>query len=163
MNLSGLLPLIEDLSAFHALIAAMRAQATVSADVIESARAPMLAALSRTLDAPIVVITARSDRAKQLADELTVWSHDRASVFVFPEPDPLFYERMPWNVETIAARLAALAALAQSRGARLSAPQPIVVTSVRAVMQRTVPPADFLAGMRVLRHGESKSLTELLS
>ncbi|HEX7594433.1 MAG TPA: DEAD/DEAH box helicase, partial [Anaerolineae bacterium] len=38
-----------------------------------------------------------------------------------------------------------------------------MVTSVRALMQRTVPPSDFLAAMRVLRRGESKPLIELLS
>jgi transcription-repair coupling factor (superfamily II helicase) len=163
MNLSGLVPLIEDLAAFRALTAALRAQNTVTADVIESARAPMLAALSRALAAPMVVLTARPDRAKQLADELGVWSPHAAGVFAFPDPDPLFYERMPWSTETIAARLAALAALAQRRGIQPNAPAPIVVAPVRAVMQRTVPPADFLAAMRVLRRGESRSLTELLT
>ncbi len=199
MNLSGLLPLIESLAAFDSLTAALREQSTVIADVIESARAPVLAALSRTLDAPLVVLTARSDRAKQIADELGVWVSTTDSVIAseakqspitsgialsqrsllatlaphasagvtnvlpFPEPDPLFYERMPWNAETIAARLGALAALAQRRGIRLDAPAPIVVTSVRAVMQRTVPPAAFLAAMRVLRRGESRPLIDLLS
>ncbi|HEX7588637.1 MAG TPA: transcription-repair coupling factor, partial [Anaerolineae bacterium] len=162
MNISGLLPLIESLPAFEALAAALRAQPTVTAEVIEAARSPMLAALSRSLDAPIVVLTARSDRAKQLADELNVWRHESGGVSIFPEPDPLFYERMPWNAETIAARLGAFAALAQSRGAR-SASKPIIVSSVRALMQRTVPPSDFLAAVRVLRRGESKSLIELLS
>jgi len=163
MNLSGLLPIIEDLSAFRDLTAALRAQNTVTADVIESARAPALAALSRALDAPIVVLTARSDRAKQLAEELSVWSSDASAVLPFLEPDPLFYERMPWSTETIAARLGVLAALAQSRGVRSSASKPIIVASVRAVMQRTVPPADFLAGVRVLRHGESRSPVDLLT
>ena len=69
MNLSGLLPLIKDLRAFRDLTAALRAQSTGTADVIESARAPMLAALSRALDAPMIVPTtsavacgSRSDR-----------------------------------------------------------------------------------------------------
>jgi len=162
MNLSGLLPLIEHLDAFERLTAALRGQNTVTTDVIESARAPMLAALSRVLCVPIVVLTARADRAKQLASELNIWSPNAANVFEFPEPDPLFYERIPWSAETIAARLAALAVL--SKGVQLNAPTaPIVVTSVRAVMQKTVPPADFVAEMRVLRRGESVNLTELLS
>ncbi|MCI0475840.1 MAG: DEAD/DEAH box helicase, partial [Anaerolineales bacterium] len=154
-----------------------------TADVIESARAPMLAALSRALSAPIVVLTARSDRAKQIASELNVWSPSgvviasgakqspnrdseiassqkpllaTTNVFEFPEPDPLFYERIPWSAETIAARLSALAALAGN-------PAPIIVTTIRAVMQKTVPPADLVAGMRALRRGENVNLTELLS
>ncbi len=163
MNLSGLLALLENTGSFQELIQALREQTTVTADVIESARAPMLVALSRALDAPIVFATARSDRAKQLADELAVWTLEGNSLFMFPEPDPLFYERMPWNVETIAARLSALSALAQTRGTHKTAP-PIVITSTRALMQRTVPPSDFLAGVRTLRRGaEDVALTNLLS
>jgi transcription-repair coupling factor (superfamily II helicase) len=162
MNLSGLVPPIEHLAPFRDLADALRAQTTVSADAIESARPPMLAALSRALRAPLVVLTARADRAKQLADEIAVWSENAGSVFVFPEPDPLFYERMPWSAETIAARLSALAALGRSIQSNAPAP-PIIVTTIRAVMQKTVPPADFLAGVRILRRGESKSLIELLS
>ncbi len=156
MNLSGLLPLIESLDAFKRLTAELHDRATTTAEVIESARAPMLAALSRTLFVPLIVLTARSDRAKQIASELNIWSPNTASIFDFPEPDPLFYERMPWSAETIAARLSALAALSQN-------PAPIIVTSIRAVMQKTIPPADFVAGMRVLRRGENVNLTELLS
>jgi transcription-repair coupling factor (superfamily II helicase) len=190
MNLSGLLPLIESLDAFKRLTSALRDDATTTADVIESARAPMLAALSRTLFAPIVVLTARSDRAKQIASELNVWSPSgvviaseakqspsreleiasshpstrsapsgslaMTNVFDFPEPEPLFYERIPWSAETIAARLSVLAALAGN-------PAPIIVATIRAVMQKTAPPADFIAGMRALRRGENVNLTELLS
>ena len=67
MNLSGLLTLIEIIPEFNQLVTALRGQTTVTADVIESARGPMLAALSRVLKGPIVVLTARTDRAKQLA------------------------------------------------------------------------------------------------
>jgi transcription-repair coupling factor (superfamily II helicase) len=200
MNLAGLLPLIENLAAFGQLANALRDQATVSADVIESARAPMLAALSRALNTPIVVLTARVERAKQLADELGVWSmtadviatlngvkgkqspnnseiasaqsFDSAalrsgarlamtSVFLFPEPDALFYERIPWSAETIAARLGALAALANPPHA-VNRVANIVVAPIRALMQRTVPPAELRAGVRVLRRGENADLTNLL-
>jgi len=181
MNLSGLLPLIESLDAFKRLTTELRDHATITTDVIESARAPMLAALSRGLYVPMVILTARSDRAKQIASELNIWSPDSAviaseakqsqqskseiasqkplamtNVYDFPEPDPLFYERIPWSAETSAARLSALAALAQN-------PAPIIVTSVRALMQKTVPPADLVSGMRVLRRSESINLTDLLS
>ena len=156
MNLHGLLPLIESLDPFKRLTTELRDHATTTADVIESARAPMLAALSRTLATPLIVLTARTDRAKQIADELNIWSAGSANILFFPEPDALFYERIPWSTETIATRLSVLASLARD-------PAPIVVTSIRAVMQKTVPPADLLAGMRVLRRGESVNLTELLS
>lgn len=178
MNLSGLLPIIEQLDDFQRLTGELRDRTTTTAEVIESARAPMLAALSRTLFVPMIVLTARSERAKQIASELNIWSPNAASIFDFPEPDPLFYERMPWSAETIAARLSALAALAPRTispadvkhnteqiegGESVQHPSPIIVTSIRAVMQKTIPPADFVAGMRVLRRGENVNLTELLS
>ena len=156
MNLSGLLPLIENLDAFKNVTRQLREQATLTADVIESARAPLILALSRALYVPLIILTPRSDRAKQLASELNIWSPDSANIFDFPEPDPLFYERVPWGADTIAARLAALSALAQN-------PAPIIVASVRAAMQKTVPAAELVAGMRVLRRGETANLTELLT
>lgn len=108
------------------------------------------------LDAPLVIITHRSERAKQLADELSVWLGPNRVVSVFPEPDPLFYERIAWSAETAAARLGVLATL--------SGRSPIVVSSIRALMQRTMPPADFRAGVRELRQGaEGKELTEMAS
>ncbi|MBI4790972.1 MAG: transcription-repair coupling factor [Chloroflexi bacterium] len=163
MNLSGVLPLIENIPEFKQLVAALHGQTTVTADVIESARGPMLAALSRALQAPIVVMTARSDRAKQLADELGLWIAGDSIPYAFPDPDPLFYERMPWNAETIAARLGALTALGQSRGVRSGASAPIVVASTRALMQRTVPANDLIARMHVLRRGaEGIALVDLL-
>lgn len=156
MNLSGLLPLFESLTEFKQLSADLRAQLTTTSDVIESARTPLIVALARELRAPILLVTPRSDRAKQLVDELNVWGQDDTRIAFFAEPDPLFYERMPWSAETIAARLNAMAAL-------VSDPPPIIVTSTRALMQKTMPKGDFRAAVRVLRVGEKTSLTELLS
>ncbi len=154
MNLSGLVLLVQNLSEFRKLATALRDQKTVTTDVIESARSSTLAALSRTLNVPILILTSRSDRAKQLADELIVWSRLQDSVSLFSEPDPLFYERIPWGSETSAARLAALASL--------MGPNPIVVASIRALMQRTVPPEDFRTNVRTLRRGGQASMTETL-
>lgn len=164
MNLNGLIPLFDNTSPFRGLVEELGKQNTSSVDVIESARAPVLAALSQSLKVPMVVITARADRAKQLADEIAQWMAPDSSTFLFPEPDPLFYERMPWNTETVAARLAALAALAQARGVRQSGTAPIVVACTRALLQRTLPAADLVGGMRILRRGaEGIVLSELLN
>src|SRR5712692_7630977 len=115
MNLSGLLPLIENLAAFKQLIRKLREQPTIPADVIESARAPLIVALARVMNVPILVVTARADRAKQLVEEIGMWANEGASISLFAEPDPLFYERMSWSAETIAARLNAMATLAEPR------------------------------------------------
>lgn len=169
IKLSGILPLIESLPAFQQLAENLRAQDATTSDVIESARVPLIVALARELNAPIVIVTPRSDRAKQLVDELNVWAQDDARIALYAEPDPLFYERMPWSAETIAARLNALAQLAD-RGIPAPTREPhgdaalnIVVASARALMQKTIPPDTFRAGVRILRRDERISLTELLS
>ncbi len=155
MNLSGVLPLIEALDAFKQLLNRSGEPTTV-ANVIEPARAPLLAAFVHTRAVPLVIVTARTERARQLTGELACWSPPSIPVIEFAEPDALFYERLPWSSETMAARLAALTAL-------VSQPAALIVTTVRALMQKTIPPQDFVAGMRALRRGEQASLSELVT
>ncbi len=154
MNLHGLLPLIESTPEFQTLTLAIRRERAVASAVIESARPALLAALARELNVPLVVLTPRADRAKQIVEELAIWTRD-ANAFLFAEPEALFYERIPWSPETVSARLGALSALALARA-------PIVVASIRALMQKTVPPVALRAGVRVLERGVSVNLTELL-
>lgn len=163
MNLSGILPLVEHTTYFQELLTSLQKQETVSADVIESARPPVLAALSQTLRVPLVILTARAERAKLIAEELGVWALESDRIHLFPEPDPLFYERMPWTPETVSARLGALAALAQARGIRKSGLPTIIIACTRALMQRTVPPSEFMTRVHILRRGaEGIALQDLL-
>ncbi|MBI3536485.1 MAG: hypothetical protein HY070_02815, partial [Chloroflexi bacterium] len=154
MNLNGLLPLIESATEFQALTRAVRDHSTTSAAAIESARPAILAALAQNLSAPILVLTPRAERAKQIAEEIAIWSRENIS-HLFTEPDPLFFERIAWSADTISARLAALSALALERA-------PIVVASIRALMQKTIPRADLRASVRTLEKGSNISLTDLL-
>ncbi len=155
MNLSGLVPLIENIPSFQDLVEKLGAQSNVSAALIESARPAVLAALSERLQEPIIVITPRAERARQLVDELTAWMREPRA-FLFAEPDPLFYERIAWSPDTISARLSALSALALTRA-------PIVVATIRALMQKTAPPNELRAGARELKRGGTAALSELLT
>lgn len=171
MNLSGLLSLIHTAPEFQALLARLDAgpRVTEPLEVLDAARPYVLAALQQAWanvslpTRPIVVVTARTERAKQLWADLTAWSASPQDIFYFAEPDPLLYERMPWSVETIALRLAALSALArhgQTIGAARNAP--LVIATMRALMVRTTPRADLERHVFVLRRGENLSLTNLL-
>lgn len=113
MNLSGLVSFLDATPEFKALLARLRATevATTALETLDAARPYVLAALHAQWHAPIVIATARVERAKQLWTDLTAWSAAPERIYFFAEPDPLLYERMPWSEETLALRLAALSAL----------------------------------------------------
>lgn len=160
MNLSGLIPLLDASPEFQAFLSRLDAGPLVTEplEVLDAARPFVLAALHQKRNAPIIVLTARTERAKQLWMDLSAWSAAPERIYFFAEPDPLLYERMPWSVETIALRLAALSAFSTT-----PAPPPfLIVTTMRALMLRTAPRAEFQRHVFVLRRGESVSLTYLL-
>ncbi len=118
-----------------------------------AARLPLLAAVHGDLNRPLLYLTSRSDRALALFDELVFWAPqiDRR---LFPEPNPLFYERGAWGTVTRRDRLQALAVLAQYHlpaANNGSSPPPLLIAPVRAVMTRTLPRRDFLKVSHTLR------------
>lgn len=164
MNLSGLLPLLDATPEFQALLARLDVapRATEPVEVLDAARPYVLAALQVKRPGPIVVITARTERARQLWTDLGAWSSHPERVFFFGEPDPLHYERMPWSVESISLRLAALSALTLHQSGPAETAPPFIVTTIRALMARTAPPGEFQRGVMILKRGESLALSNLL-
>lgn len=166
MNLSGLLALVHATPEFQALLTRLDAAPVVTEalETLDAARPYTLAALQQfwanavAPARPLVVVTARTERAKQLWMDLTAWSAAPEHIYFFAEPDPLLYERMSWSVETVTLRLAALAALS----APSAAAAPLIVTTMRALMLRTASRADFQQQVFALARGESVSLTKLL-
>jgi len=160
MNLSGLLPLLEDMPGYRRLIEGLRAQgAQTPLGLLRAARPYLIACLQRALEVPILVITAQTDEARRLHDQLLAWSERPQEVLLFPEPNTLFYERIPWAAETIRQRLQALTALAEGRAAS----SPIIVTSARAMMQKTTPLHDFGSGLRSFQRGQRAVISEMVA
>jgi transcription-repair coupling factor (superfamily II helicase) len=126
-------------------------------------RLPVLAALYESLGQPILLVTDRADHALQLHDELAFWAPS-APRFIFSEPNPLFYEDAAWGTTTRRERLQTLTALAGYHFPFAIKPPspPIIVTSARALMTRTLPRRDFLKASRLLKVGLSISLSTLL-
>ena len=167
MNLSGLLPLIQDVPAYRQLVDAAKSQVPAEAlngehglGVIAAARPYLAAALYRQLRQPMVLLTARAERVMQWAEQLRVWTDSR-SIYAFPEPDALPYERVPWARETICDRLAALTALVTWKEADGAEP-PLIVASARAVMHKTLPLREFRIGLREYRQGQMINLQRAL-
>ena len=128
-----------------------------------AARLPVLAALHTDLEQPILLVTDRADHALQLFDELAFWLPD-TSRYIFSEPNPLFYEQAAWGTTTRRERLQTLTTLAAYHLPFVEKPAspPIVVTSARALMTRTLPRRDFLKASKQIKVGQSLSLNGLL-
>jgi len=128
----------------------------------EPARPAVVAALSRSLDTPILWITAQPDEARAVAESLQAYLPHPERVHTLPAPDALPFERIPWDPGTREQRLAALAALYRWSEDPTPGRAPLVVAPVRGVLTRTLPPAAFAAEARVVRAGERVRLTGLL-
>jgi transcription-repair coupling factor (superfamily II helicase) len=120
-----------------------------------AARLPVLAALRKDLNRPILLVTDRADHALALFDELSFWV--QSPRYHFSEPNPLFYEQAAWGVTTRRERLHTLTALAAYHLPFAQKPEesPIFVTSARSLMTRTLPRRDFLKACKRLSVGQT--------
>ncbi|UCC64698.1 MAG: hypothetical protein JSV36_06540 [Anaerolineae bacterium] len=144
MNLSGLLALTNRIPVYRELLTALESSdgdRPPPLRLLSAARSYLLAALHADLGRPLVAVVARTDRARQVFEQLRDWSATPERVLLFPEPDALPYERIPWSRDTIRRRITTLAALS-------SPPPPLIVTAARALMQPTFPPRELNLGTR---------------
>jgi transcription-repair coupling factor (superfamily II helicase) len=173
MNLSGLLPAIQKAPSYaHALKKLWTPEGgasafTLSWSLLEGARPAVLAALQQDWLGPVLVLAAQPERARFLQEQAQLWaprpSPERAmeqpSSWYFPAPDALFYDRTPWDGETIRHRVSVLSALSHQDYIR----PPMLFTSVWALMTLTVPPEVLRPGIRILTVGQTTRLTELVN
>jgi transcription-repair coupling factor (superfamily II helicase) len=127
-----------------------------------AARLPVTAALYSSLKRPVVLITDRADHVLAMAEELGLWA-PQAPRYIFPEPNPLFYENASWGDATRRDRLMALTRLAGYHipGAAPQEGEPVIIAPARAVMTRTMPRRDFLKATRSLKRGQVVQPDEL--
>ncbi len=166
MQLSGMLPLIGRLGGYDRLIrilGSLGAQkpASLPLTLLEEAEPFLLAGLGRDLGLPMLVVTSRRDRCRHIYEQLKIWSASPEGIFLFPEPDVLSYERIPWDKAIAQDRLVTLTSLVSNNVAIHDKPV-FVVASVRALLQKTVPREKFVASLRHLEVGETISMNRLL-
>lgn len=161
-SLSGLLSWIRQHPAYQKLRDALRDDITLpSQALIAHTHAPILATLAEDLRAPLLVVVPTVEESRRLVDALRLWLNEATPVLRFPEPPILFYERAPWTPEVIGDRLDVLSALYMWRLSTETAAPPVVVTSARALMQRTLPYRQFRKATRKIETGAQESLTAL--
>ena len=159
MNLSGLTKLLQQMPAYRELVTQM--DGTPQA-LLASARPLVVAGLKSDRPGALVLLTARSEMAQQLATQLETWlppvEEGGPPVYVFAEPDALPYERIPWSGYTRQQRLTALAALQSRIGIR-----PVVIASARAFMQKTLPARELRMALRPLKTGGVVRLEQMIT
>jgi transcription-repair coupling factor (superfamily II helicase) len=159
MQLSGLLDLLRALPAYQALLDQPPVEPQA---LLQSARPYVAAGLKSHRPGPLLLLTARSELAQQLADQLEQWLPPEEvggpAVHLFAEPDALPFERIAWSGQTRQQRLTTLAAL-QSR---IGVP-PLVVASARALMQKTLPPRELRMALRPLKVGTIVRLEQMIT
>ncbi len=126
------------------------------------ARLAIISALSLDLNIPILVITDRADRSAMMLDELGYWLPENPRL-LFPEPNPMFYEKASWGAITRRERLTALSTLASYHIPGIGKPEkpPILITSLRAVMTRTIPRRDFIIASKKIHVNQTVPPGEL--
>jgi transcription-repair coupling factor (superfamily II helicase) len=153
---AALLQSISQLPAFSRLVDEINSGVkALSIGLPRAARPPVLAALAASLQRPLLLVTDKTDRALVLEDEWDFWVRDQP-LEVFPEPDPLFYEKIAWTRQTRRERLRVLSSLAArfDPGFRVQSSPVLILAPLRALMTRTLPRRDFLKNSQRIRVGE---------
>ncbi|MBE2270433.1 MAG: transcription-repair coupling factor [Anaerolinea sp.] len=162
IQLSGLLELLRSAPTYKALLDTLRQPGKPSAElgVLRAARPYVAAALARDWGAPVVYLTARIDRAYNVTEQFPVWFGEDAPIYRFAEPASPFYERVPWGESALRNRISTLGALLDER---VVDRHPVVVTSARALMQRTMPVNTFRTATQTLKVGDRWDIGKLLA
>jgi transcription-repair coupling factor (superfamily II helicase) len=131
--------------------------------VLRSARPALIAGLSTCLNYPIVYIQDRVNHALATLDEMGFWS-GHIPLHFFSEPIPLFYEHAVWDENIRKERLLTLGKLVsyQIPGAYLSHQAPVIITTIRALMYRTLNRREFIKNTRNIKKGQNATIDELI-
>ncbi len=166
MNISPILDLFDELPAYRELLSILADNRPVGAlGLPRSGRAALLARLFVDLKQPALLLTGRVEQAPIWQQSLSAWLPAGQEVLRFPEPTPLPYERGPWSPTSRQGRLAVLARLAGSQHPLAAEAEhgPLVVSSARALMQKTLPRRRYLTETRLLRVGQLLELEKTIA
>lgn len=133
----------------------------LSLDVLEAARPYLLAALQADWPGPVLYVGSSPSSARELAEQVQVYALDSAQVRYFEAPDTIFYDRTPWDRETIQARVSLLLELAALRQAQEPTPGLLVVASVWSLLAKTVGPRALLRAQQHLRRGQAIAMYQV--
>ncbi|NLV73501.1 MAG: transcription-repair coupling factor [Chloroflexi bacterium] len=163
MDLARLVNLLCEDAHYQALTAQLRAHAQQpgALGILEAARPWVIGALQRDWQGLLVVISPTPDTARALATQLASWLVPESSILYLPPPDVLFYDAAPWDRDTQCQRAGVLAQVAEYTHSEPAQPT-VLVSSVWALMPRSVPASAFRRAMRILEPGQRLMPRDLL-
>lgn len=161
MALSGLLDLLaEEPTLAAAAASALQGPHPLTVEVRDGAKSAFVGLLGRQASQPLLIVTAEDGRASEIAHDIGVWTESRP-VLHFPDPDQPAYSMLAIGGEVLAQRVAVLGHLSRVRDSGAS-PAPIVVTSVRALLRRLVPPEEFRTHFLSVAPGTAADLPDVV-
>jgi transcription-repair coupling factor (superfamily II helicase) len=165
MNLSGLVPLVDEVPAYRSLARTLLQAGSGQTVVVPGGAQPYLvAAWRRQLPVPVLVVLPSSEKAQRFYGQLLAWCDEQAEVILFPEPDALPYEDLAPDPFIEQQRLQSLARLAKlDSESAPGSPFPLIVASAGAVSRKTIPRAKFVSASHVLTRGMIVDPSELLA
>jgi transcription-repair coupling factor (superfamily II helicase) len=135
VNLSSLLQRFDRSHELQELVAALKSGRLADAGAMVDGSRPAVAAYLFTRHkGPMIVVTGHAHRAEHLAGEIAAWVD--AEVLLFPALESLPYEGSAVDLETVSARQAIVNRLLTGRSDVDRRANLIVVSSVRALLQR---------------------------
>ncbi|HET8524237.1 MAG TPA: transcription-repair coupling factor [Thermomicrobiales bacterium] len=160
MSLSHLLPSLRELPSVKTVLDRVAGGESVAvADLPAAARPALIASALPSLRTPILVVTARADRAVELHETISEYLPAGTTAALWPTPDALPYEQLPFDLENSTRRVALLD---QIRHPGNDVPS-IIVAANRGLAHLTMSPDDLDVHTRVLRVGERLDVDSLMS
>jgi len=160
LNLTQLLPLIEEMPAYRQLVAKLQeANGNIRTVVLDAAKPYLIAALYLNQRLPMLVVTAQPENCRKLYEQLMTW-FAAIQVKLLPEPDALPYQRIASDTSAELERVQVLSALSNNKSGTEA---PLVVTSARAFVQKTTPYSDFNSAFHNVKLGMDVEPFKLLS
>ncbi len=158
LQLAPLLTQIADLAPVAAARAHVAAAATGSvtrvAPLLIAGRVPFVTLLAHDATLPLVYVLPHTESALRVVDGLRQW-YTAAPVWYFPANETLNYEYDSTAGATVAQRLEVLQNLRQCQHATTPA-QPIIVTTIRALLQPTLTPDELTHATLTLQVEETQ-------
>ena len=155
-DITGLLKLVESRPAFRELINGLNGN-TIKTSLPEAAKPFLISALYASTGRPVLVVTAQPENARNMYEQVYAWCNTNRVKF-FPEPDALPYQRIVSDTSTEAERLQVLASLAGQNGEN-----PLIITSIPALIQKTSPLNVFTGTCHTITAGMKIAPLDLLS
>lgn len=154
--LSDLVPLVAHDEQIAALLHGLKQTKRFYATPLSNAARRVIAATALTTGQTVLVVTATPDSATRFHSDLCCWLAERA--LLFPPTDVLPYEHMSPDIGVVAQRVQVLQRLMHT-----DADPCVVVSSVKALAQPTLTPAELSHAIVSLRQGEQHDPRALLA